>query len=440
MIKWDIFLFTWKFPCFMKTFHKTNSSSKILFSGLSRCYSNSSAVKMGGVYTCNNATANSNNSSSSIKKLSSTALFRASTSLSPSSKVKDHQETNLGLGLFPPKKKRIDKETANLNPSGFFNISGYGFAQYIDLKMLRSYLSKCDLYAFPTLPSELYSEVLLISQLSNRRHTENYNPVNVWDAFVFNNGVVVFWNMPEKDHQPFLKQFREFSQGFLDEHLFEREDLRYCLSDKSTRLVGEDIYLQTVSPEDFSQFTKLHQSENQQQQNLASAGCLELTPVIDNALLEKFAFSDALALSVKLSLLENGFDAAVVEIEPWIENMKTGRGARFRRSAVLKKTGELYTIKHLLNVSTNLIETPDFYWERPEVEKLFEKLKSVLNISSRIRVLNSRLDMCNELTLLLADHLRSIHSIRLEWMIIILILVEVVFEALNYYDKSKKHG
>ncbi|VDQ04032.1 unnamed protein product [Trichobilharzia regenti] len=91
-----------------------------------------------------------------------------------------------------------------------------------------------------------------------------------------------------------------------------------------------------------------------------------------------------------------------------------------------------------MNVSTNLIETPDFYWERPEVEKLFEKLKSVLTISSRIRVLNSRLDMCNELTSLVTNHLRSIHSTRLEWMIIILILVEVVFEALNYYDKKKQ--
>ncbi|VDL99094.1 unnamed protein product, partial [Schistocephalus solidus] len=42
--------------------------------------------------------------------------------------------------------------------------------------------------------------------------------------------------------------------------------------------------------------------------------------------------------------------------------------------------------RHLLNVSTNITETPDFYWDRPEVEKLFQQLKSALSIQSRTKV------------------------------------------------------
>nr|CAH8847101.1 unnamed protein product [Trichobilharzia regenti] len=442
-MKWDKFLFNWNTPYLMQTWHNDylSSLSKAPISRLIRFYS-----KLYPTVTANIGDASSR-SMNQNKKLSTVSLFQVSkvlpsASSSPSSfssTLRNHQQTNLGLGLFHPKKKRVDKDAVGVKQSGFLNISGYGFAQFTDLKMLHSYLSKLDMYKFPVLPSELSSEVLLVSQLNNSS-IECNTTVNIWDAFIFNNGVAVFWNMPEENHLQFLRQFHEFSQGFLDDKFIEREDLQYCLTNDETRIVGEDIYLQTSSLEHLTECPQLPHSGDVQkdfatQDNLSN---LELTPVIDNTLLQKFAFSDALALSVKLSLLENAFDTAVIEIEPWIEKMKTGHGAGFCQSAVLRKTGELYTIKHLLNVSTNLIETPDFYWERPEVEKLFEKLKSVLTISSRIRVLNSRLDMCNELTSLVTNHLRSIHSTRLEWMIIILILVEVVFEALNYYDKKNK--
>ncbi|KAL3316296.1 hypothetical protein Ciccas_005057 [Cichlidogyrus casuarinus] len=106
--------------------------------------------------------------------------------------------------------------------------------------------------------------------------------------------------------------------------------------------------------------------------------------------------------------------------------MRTGLKASFPQSAVLRKTGELFTLRHSLNVSTYVTETPDVYWERPGSEALFNQLKTLLSIPSRARILNSKLDMCCELTEILSAHLNARHSSRLEWMIIILILVEVV--------------
>ncbi|TNN12066.1 Required for meiotic nuclear division protein 1 isoform 1 [Schistosoma japonicum] len=427
MSKLDTFMFTCKFPLMRLIIN--NNLSTILYSGLVHSYSTFSS----NTRTSDVTIATTYSSSKYInKKLSSTTgLFQPSTPVLV--KPKDHQ-SNLGLGLFHPKKKRIDKESDDLKQSGFYNISGYGFAQYTDLKLLYAHFSKLDLYKFPTMPSELSSEVLLISQLSSL-NTKN----NPRDVFVFNNGVAVFWNIPEENHQLLLKEFRQFSEGTFEENLVEREDLRYCLSNNDTRIVGEDIYLQIPSLDDVSRYTEQLQIQHENSPLRDSHSSLESISMTDDSLLQKFAFSDALALSIKLSLLENGFDAAVVEIEPWIEKMKTGHGVRFRQSSVLRKTGELYTIKHLLNVSTSLIETPDFYWERPDIEKSFEKLKCVLSVPSRIKILNSRLDMCNELTSILTNHLCSLHSTRLEWMVIILIFVEVIFEAVNYYDKSRKH-
>uniref|UniRef100_A0A5K3FDE3 DUF155 domain-containing protein n=1 Tax=Mesocestoides corti TaxID=53468 RepID=A0A5K3FDE3_MESCO len=170
-----------------------------------------------------------------------------------------------------------------------------------------------------------------------------------------------------------------------------------------------------------------------------------------------------LSFLVKLSLLETSFDAVAVQMQPWIEKMQTGLGVFFPVSAVFRKTGELFTLRHLLNISTTISETPDFYWDRPEVEKLFQNLKSALSVQSRtnvssstktkkqpdnrhgsnvsntllLQILNSKLNTCCELTEILTNHLEARHSSRLEWMIIVLILVEVIFEFQHHYERKK---
>ncbi|KAF6768265.1 hypothetical protein AHF37_07566, partial [Paragonimus kellicotti] len=296
-------------------------------------------------------------------------------------------------------------------------------------------------------------------------------------------------------HRLFITRIRPFCQELLTDSLIEREDLRYCFSDTRTQLIGEDLYLQThesrtrtnqvrsndtqtndvqkLSESDFSSdFTARDRSDrggssgndNANNSNATTSRWPRLIPVDDPIRLEQFAFSDALSLSVKLSLLENRFDTVAVQMEPWIAKMKTGLGINFSQSSVLKKTGELFTLRHLLNISTSMIDTPDFYWDRPEVEALYSQLRSALSVclleldsvnrtytldsstpssfslsfitvALHTQVLNSKLNMCCELTEILSNHLQSRHSSRLEWMIIALILVEVAFEAFYYYER-----
>lgn len=49
--------------------------------------------------------------------------------------------------------------------------------------------------------------------------------------------------------------------------------------------------------------------------------------------------------------------------------------------------------------------------------------------------MNEKLNHCVELVSILSSHLSDRHHVRLEWMIIILIMVEVVFETLHYIDR-----
>eukprot|EP00965_Chrysotila_dentata_P071567 2364289-Pleurochrysis_carterae.AAC.5 len=54
-----------------------------------------------------------------------------------------------------------------------------------------------------------------------------------------------------------------------------------------------------------------------------------------------------------------------------------------------------------------------------------------LEVERRVEVLNKRLDIIKELFDMLANELHNSHSSMLEWIVIVLILVEVFFQVLS---------
>jgi len=151
--------------------------------------------------------------------------------------------------------------------------------------------------------------------------------------------------------------------------------------------------------------------------------------------LDKYTFSNAMALSVKLGIWEASLNKYVESIEFVIEDLKQGTKISMSRADVLRKTGELFALRHLINLSSDLLDTPDFYWEHEEQEELYQKMCSYFSINRRTRVMNEKLNHCVELVELLSSHLSDRHHVRLEWMIIILIMVEVGFEIIHYVER-----
>ena len=116
------------------------------------------------------------------------------------------------------------------------------------------------------------------------------------------------------------------------------------------------------------------------------------------------------------------------------------------RSEVLKKEGELFALRHVINLSSDLLDTPDFYWDRENLETLYQKTCNYLNIPKRTRVIqfslidiirrinfnslsflkviNEKLNYCEKLLGRLSSQLSDAHHIRLTNLIIALIAVE----------------
>ena len=53
---------------------------------------------------------------------------------------------------------------------------------------------------------------------------------------------------------------------------------------------------------------------------------------------------------------------------------------------VVRKLGELFSLRHRLNVESDLLDTPDCYWEEERLERLYSNTVAYFSIPRRIRV------------------------------------------------------
>ncbi|XP_055471901.1 required for meiotic nuclear division protein 1 homolog isoform X1 [Psammomys obesus] len=217
--------------------------------------------------------------------------------------------------------------------------------------------------------------------------------------FLFREGVAVFWNVRDKTVKHVMQILERHETQPYEVALvhWENEELNY------TKTEGQ---------------SKLHRGEIKLNSELD----------LDDTILEKFAFSNALCLSVKLAIWEATLDKFIESIQSIPEALKAGKKVKLSHKEVMQKMGELFALRHRINLSSDFLITPDFYWDRANLEELYDKTCQFLSITRRVKVMNEKLQHCMELTDLMRNHLNEKRALRLEWMIVILITIEVMFE------------
>ncbi|XP_018334368.1 required for meiotic nuclear division protein 1 homolog [Agrilus planipennis] len=226
------------------------------------------------------------------------------------------------------------------------------------------------------------------------------------EIFFFREGSVVLWNVTDLEVSNVLNFLKNYEQDSYPDKLIAKET--------------EYMNYQ-------------HQKDNKPTVFDSNSGDFLLST--EDNILEKYTFSNVMAQSVKLGIWESMLERYIDSIVYVTEDLKRGAKLKMTRSQVLRKHGELFALRHVINLSSDLLDTPDFYWDREELEKLYLQLYSYFSINRRTKVMNEKINHCVELVELLSTHLSDKHHIRLEWMIIILIMVEVVFEVIHYVDR-----
>lgn len=247
------------------------------------------------------------------------------------------------------------------------------------------------------------------------------------DVFVFPSGSLVCWNVPESFQLHLVNTVLLPSAENPHLDRIEIEDLAYVedSSHQTSEIIGDTIILGTKTSDDAC---------------AASSGALP-SPEMDTVL-AKIAFSSGLARSTKLAVLEELLSSYFSSTRSIPTILSRGSPLRFSRSFILRKTGELLSIRAQLNLYSELTDSlPDIFWDSPSslgLSAYYDEVGRALDVGVRIKVLNERMDYAGEIASVLRERLSEKHSTGLEWLIIFLISIEVGFELWRIWRERQE--
>lgn len=165
---------------------------------------------------------------------------------------------------------------------------------------------------------------------------------------------------------------------------------------------------------------------------------------LEQQLRHMLVISHGMARSVKLGTLETKTENALENVKTLPNILMRSGSLNMRAKQINKHIGEILYIRGLLNLHTDLGEVPDICWEDSRLESLFNSTASQLDIKARIRKVNDKLNFAKELMDELKHQSNQQHSSHLEWIIILLIAIEVAFSLeergffIGYYLPYRK--
>ena len=144
--------------------------------------------------------------------------------------------------------------------------------------------------------------------------------------------------------------------------------------------------------------------------------------------------ADALAKSIVLAHYETTVAAVFDEVEPLAEDLRERGRSRIHGRELLRHIGRTLDIQQRMVGRVEVEEKPEALWERPDLERLHQRLAEEYELPERHRALERKLDLIARTanTLLTLQYNRR--SLRVEWYIVALIVVEIMItvgELLN---------
>lgn len=207
------------------------------------------------------------------------------------------------------------------------------------------------------------------------------------DVFYFSYGCVIMWGLSQAEEQDILLTLKPYESAPVE--TFESELTRYVVGQVAK--ISKDYI--TLPSDD---------------------------------IVTKLAFSHGLAQSVKLNVFEKLIERRIEHIRFAPESLALHGRIPMSRNRLSKMMGQIILDRNSINLHTDILDTPEFFWEYSDLEPLYRMIAQDLDISARVSVLNKRLDIVKELFEMLSNELENRHSASLEWIIIFLILVEVL--------------
>ena len=140
----------------------------------------------------------------------------------------------------------------------------------------------------------------------------------------------------------------------------------------------------------------------------------------------KLSLAHAIAQSTKLSEFEESMHKTL-ELTSHIprELAQTGE-LRVSRRGALRMSGHLFKLRVDVNLTSDVLDTPDLFWDEASLQALYDAIRAYLEIDDRAQTLNERLAVANELLEVIHEHFSNAAMSKITWIIIILIVVACI--------------
>ena len=168
------------------------------------------------------------------------------------------------------------------------------------------------------------------------------------EIFIFDFGAVVFWGFSRGEETNLLKTIRLFvTKGFVGESEFQsgEDDMAFVITPSETAVIS--IANEVFSlPDDISPKQRLSVS---------------------------FAIAQSSGLAIFESRIEN-----LIEEYKYIPEVLAAHGkARLSERQLGTMIGEVFVIRHDVNLHSEILDTPDFFWKQEDIEKDYKMVSEI---------------------------------------------------------------
>jgi uncharacterized Rmd1/YagE family protein len=113
-----------------------------------------------------------------------------------------------------------------------------------------------------------------------------------------------------------------------------------------------------------------------------------------------------------------------------IQVKRRGQGGRRMRELV-RQIGDVLLTQHRMVGRVAAGDKPDLLWDRPDLERLYDRLAAEYELAERSEAVDRKLTLVGDTTRTVLELMQDQRSTRLEWYIIGLIAIEI---ALSVYE------
>ena len=151
---------------------------------------------------------------------------------------------------------------------------------------------------------------------------------------------------------------------------------------------------------------------------------------LDKVFVDTICF--VIAKSVALDQIEDRVDTVLDEVEDLIEQLNRGK-VKITDEKLAKLASSILTFKYASISYIMVLDKPEVTWDNPEADRLYTTMANLFELSQRFQEIKHKSDTLKDVLEVVTGLSHAQRSSRLEWIIIVLIFVEILLSLFWKY-------